>query len=131
MNISDCIRAAENNLSNARQYLESGEAVNWVANSLSTALLWAMEAWLLSSGYKINHGKGWADTHEAFMNNGPAELRSRVRSCYAEAHFLEVDLMGGVDDTVPVTPIAIWKTKASACLEKAENAINELFAGIR
>jgi len=131
MNTSDCIRAAESNISNARRYLESGNAINEVPDSLGTALLWAMEAWLLSNGYKFSHGKGWADTREAFMNSGPAELRSWVISFCAKVNFLEGDLMGDVDDTVPVTPIALWETKAYACLEKADKVINELFTDIR
>ncbi len=40
---SDCIGAAKNDLANARRYLESGEAVNWVADNIGSALNWAME----------------------------------------------------------------------------------------
>ena len=82
MNIVDCIRAAKSNLSDARRYLETGEAVNWVPDHLSGALLWAMEAWLLSNGHETNYGNGWASTREMFLNVGPEGLRSEMISCY-------------------------------------------------
>jgi hypothetical protein len=66
MNYSECIKAANSNLYNAGRYLESGDAVNWVPDALSTALLWAMEAWLKFNRHEIGHGRGWADTRRAF-----------------------------------------------------------------
>jgi hypothetical protein len=36
MKTSDCIKAAKNDLANARRYLESGAAVNWVADNFGS-----------------------------------------------------------------------------------------------
>jgi len=58
MKVSDCINAAKRNLYDGRRYIETGEAISWVPESLSTALLWAMDAWLMAKNFEVNRGKG-------------------------------------------------------------------------
>lgn len=123
MKASDCSNAAERNLYDARRYIETGEAINWVPDSLSTALLWAMEAWLMANNFEVNRGKGWDGTREAFWNVAPAELRSQVMSCYAKITFLVYDLEGGFKRKEPLPSREEWKKSASKCLEDAEMVI--------
>jgi hypothetical protein len=129
MKTSDCFNAAKNDLDNARRYLESGQAVNWVADKLCSALLWAMEGWLIAKGHQISHGRGWADTREAFLKNGPFGLRSQLIPLYAKARHLEFELMGDID-TRPTLPMAEWQVKAYVCLETTEKAVHQLLADI-
>jgi hypothetical protein len=75
MKTSDCIRAAKNDLVNARLYLEYGEAINWVTGNIISAMNWAMECWLFSKGHKISHGRGWESTLEAFLKDGSLGYR--------------------------------------------------------
>lgn len=129
MKTFDCIGAAKNNLANARGFLESGEAVNWVADNLTSTLLWAMEGWLIAKGHQISHGRGWDDTREAFSKNGPIGLRSQLMTLCAEATDLEFELMGDIN-TKSTIPMAEWKAKAYRCLEKTEEAVRQLLADI-
>ena len=129
MKTSDCIRAAKNDLANARRYLESGEAVNWVADNIGSALNWAMEGWLIAKGHQISHGRGWESTREAFLKDGPLRLRSRITGLYAETIFLDFELMGD-SYTKPSLSMDDWKAKAHGCLEKTEQAVNQLLTDI-
>jgi hypothetical protein len=129
MKTSDCIRAAKNDLANARRYLESGEAVNWVADNIGSVLNWAMEGWLIAKGHQISHGRGWDDTREAFLKNGPVNLRSQLMTLCAEATYLKFELMGDIN-TRSTLPMAEWETKAHGCLEKTEQAVHQLLAEI-
>lgn len=129
MKISDCFNAANNDLDNARRYLESGQAVNWIGDKLCSALLWAMEGWLIAKGHQISHGRGWADTYETFLKNAPLGLRSQFKPLYAKARYLEFQLMGDID-TSPTLPMVEWQAKAHACLETTETAIHQLLSEI-
>jgi|Deesub1362A_J573_1020465.scaffolds.fasta_scaffold00027_177 hypothetical protein len=131
MNIDDCIDAAERNLYDARRYLESGEAVNWVPDSLSTALLRAMEAWLMAHGHKWNRGQGWEGLRSAFIDVAPEKLRSEVMYCLGKATFLEYDLEGGFEHKEPILPLKEWKKEAYECLEKMEKVVRHLLADTR
>lgn len=129
MKTSDCIRAVKNDLVNARLYLEYGEAINWVTGSISSAMNWAMECWLISKGHKISHGRGWESTIEAFLKEGSLELRSRITSLYSETMFLDFELMG-YSQTKPTLSMDDWKDKAYVCLDKTEQLVHQLLAEI-
>lgn len=133
MNISDRIRVAENKLSDARRYLETGEAVNWVPNTLSWALESAMEAWLIANrneAYQKHRDKSSTGTVEFFFHNAPPDLRSPVIYAHTKTTFLEYDLMGSSVEARPVTPMDLWKRQAWKCLEIVAEAIRALLAGI-
>lgn len=42
------LQTAKNWAEDADDYLNSGSAINWVCDKMSSALLWAMEAWLFT-----------------------------------------------------------------------------------
>lgn len=129
MKTSACMRAAKNDLANARRYLESGEAVNWVADNIGSALDWAMEGWLIAKGHQISHGRGWESKREAFSKIGPLGLRSRITGLSAEAIFLDFELMGD-SNTSPTLSMDEWKALAHECLKKAEQTVRQLFVDI-
>lgn len=126
MLLNDYICAAEKDLYNARRYLETGEAANWVPDSLSAALYWAMEAWLMAHGYEVDRGRGWEGTRSAFMDNAPGQLRSEVMYCLSETSFLQYDVEGGFDHKEPLTPMDMWKETAHECLEETEKVVQHL-----
>ncbi|WP_028588156.1 hypothetical protein [Desulfocurvus vexinensis] len=130
MQASDCANAARQGLRDARRHLETSEAVNWVAQELGSALLWAMSAWLLANGHEAAPGGSWAGTRLAFENEGPPGLRAQVLSCHAKVRCLDVDLLGGLDDTLPEMPLDQWKMEAFTCLERTEEAVHALLATI-
>jgi uncharacterized protein (UPF0332 family) len=127
MNVKNCIRAAEKNLSDARRYLETGEAINWVPDRLSGALLWAMEAWLMANGYEIDRGLGWGGTRKAFWEAAPSGLSLEVTTCLSRATFLQFDLEGGLDYKEPLPSMDVWHEKAFECLEEAERTLIRIF----
>lgn len=133
INISECIRAAKNNLSDARRYLETGKAVNWIPDKLSWALESAMEAWLIANrhdAYQKHRDKSSTGIVEFFVHTVSPDLRSQVISAYMKASSLEYDLMGCLDDTRPVMPMDLWKRQALECSEMVAEAIRVLLAGI-
>lgn len=123
MEVKDCVSAVESKLYDARRYLETGKAVNWVPDSLESALHWAMEAWLIGHGHEINRGKGWEGVQTDFWNAAPPELRTITMSCLSRAVFLEYDLEGGFDHKEPLPPIDVWEKEAYACLERTEEVL--------
>jgi len=134
VNIPDSIRTAKNKLSDARRYLETGDAVNWIPGELRSALLWTIEAWLVSNrneAYQKHRDKSSIGMVEFFFHTAPPDLRSQVMSAYAMTSSLEYDLMGSsLDDERPVTPMDLWKRQAWECLQIVAEAIRALLADI-
>lgn len=73
--ISDKLETAEMNLLDARRYLDSGNAINWVADKLRVAINYSMEAWLIKHGHTLNFGNGWHSMKVQFEHAAPEELR--------------------------------------------------------
>lgn len=129
MDTITCISAAHGSLTNARRYLETGEAINWVSDKIISAIHWAMEGWLIDHGHPVSHGRGWLDTHQAFQEHAPAELSDSLLKLYAQAAHLEFALFGDCD-TRPSISIEEWKIKVHECLENTEAVIHSLLADI-
>jgi hypothetical protein len=123
MKAADCFDFSEHNLSNARRYLEIGQAVNWVPNELQTAVLWAMEGWLSARNYEVIRSSGRIDTLKAFGNSAPPELYAKASRCYFKASSLEYQLEGGFDHEEPIPPMDVWLESAFNCLEECERAV--------
>lgn len=119
------LATAEADIGDARRYLDSGEAINWIADKLRFAILYAMEAWLLSQGCKCNFGNGWRTMQSQFMDVAPESIRSKVSDCLAEASFLEFDL-DGVDEFRKPLSKEEWKERAYSCLHMSENVVGEI-----
>lgn len=125
MEASFCFNAARSNIDDARRYLKIGEGTQWVADNLSTGLLWAMEGWVIARVGQISHGEGWNSTRLVFYKHATTDLCSQVESCYAEAVYLDFEFLGR-DDELPPMPMDEWKAKILACLEKTENIVRQL-----
>jgi uncharacterized protein (UPF0332 family) len=123
MDISDCIYAAEKNIYDARRHLETGNAVNWVYDEIYTAVMWAMEAWLLGKGYSPNKGGGWRSIHYQFLQLAPDDIRNPVSYCASRAVMLDYDLQGGFDHKEEPMPFERWKELAFELIGKAEEGI--------
>ncbi|RJP37131.1 MAG: hypothetical protein C4548_14840 [Desulfobacteraceae bacterium] len=126
MEAADCFDAAERNLSDARRYLEIGQAVNWVPDRLQSAVLWAMDGWLLARNFEVNRGLGWGATQQAFYKAAPPELYAKVSHCYSKALSLQYQLEGGFDHEEPIPPMDVWLESAFKCLEESEIAVDLL-----
>lgn len=105
MDIAYCIDASKRNLADARRYLDTGKAVNWVPQEISAAMYWAMDAWLRKCGYGAQYG-GYSVIRSRFMEVAPDHLRSKVMNCLAKATFLEHELEGGSEHMEPMPPIS-------------------------
>ena len=125
MEASFCFRGARSDLHTARRYLEIGDGTQWVADHLCTGLLWAMEGWLITRGYKISHGEGWHSTRLAFHEHSSTDLWSKVSACSAEASYLGSEFLG-IDDGLPPMPMHEWKARILVCLEKTEDIVEQL-----
>jgi hypothetical protein len=88
-----------------------------------------MEGWLIAKGHQISHGRGWESTREAFLNDGPLGLRSRITGLYAETIFLDRELMGD-SHIKPSLSMDDWKAKAHGCLDKTEQVVHQLLVEI-
>lgn len=119
------LATAEVYLCDVRRYLDSDDGINWVADKLRFAILFAMEAWLLSQGCKCNFGNGWWTMKSQFMDLAPKSMRSKVSHCLAEASFLEFDC-DGVDEFRKPLSNEEWKKRAYSCLYKSENVVSEI-----
>ena len=127
MNQSDCICFAKDNLHTARLALKTGHCINYVADDLGSAVMWAMEAWLMAHGHDYIHA-GWGATQTAFAEHGPADLYQRARKRLLDSARLEYALLGDPDDPSPPLPLAEWKIKANDFLEQTERVVNDLLA---
>lgn len=127
MDIYYCICAAEKDIHNAKSYLKTGEAFNLVSNSLSTAILWAMEAWLKSHEHEIDRGEGWKGVRSAFKEAAPEDLKEKALNCLSNADSLDFFLFGdGTDPDWRPLPMDEWEEKAYECLTKTEKVVNEI-----
>lgn len=121
--IRQLLESAHNYLANARRYLDSGEAVNWVCDEIHSGLMWAMEAWLIRYGHNPNFGNGWYSMRAQFFEVAPQKLRSNIFDCLAKVNSLSYQLEGGLDFKEPLLPIEKWKKDVYKCLAKAEEII--------
>ncbi|MBI9078028.1 MAG: hypothetical protein JEZ02_21705 [Desulfatibacillum sp.] len=129
MTVSDCIRASKSQLYDARRFLETGGAINWIPKSLEHAVYWAMQAWVMHNKCELRDSSSMGIC-KAFIEAASEELRSPISYCYSEAKYLEYDLMGSSCREEPLPPLDVWKKSAFECLDKAEIAIANLFEDI-
>lgn len=122
--IQHLLTSADNYVANARRYLDSGEAVNWVCNEMNSALMWGMEAWLLKHGYTPNFGNGWHSMRVQFYENSPDNLRLKVSDCLSELTSLQFHLDSDLDSNEGVhISMEQWKEKTYACLKEVEEFV--------
>jgi hypothetical protein len=114
--ISQRIQWMESDLSDARRWLESGQAVNWVPQKLRSATLWAMEACLMAFGHEEYVHKGWDKVLAAFVTLIPSDIRHPLVNCHVDAVML--DSYEGEWEN--------WKKLAFECLKDTEKAILQI-----
>ena len=127
MKAKDCLNAARKNLYSVRRHLESGYGINWVPDELSTAALWAIEAWLIAMGHKRS-GMDWAKIRLKFKDVAPKDLYDHFDNCMAGASSLDFYLFGDsaeVDGWPPFDPDK-WKKDAWQCLEDTERLVERI-----
>lgn len=73
------MQTAKNRAEEADYYLNSGSAINWVCDKMSSALFWAMEAWLLSQGYSPDFRNGWGSIRIQFRKYAPKDIGVKKR----------------------------------------------------
>ena len=128
MEASFCFIAAKNNLDKARRYIKIGEGTQWVAEHISSGLIWAMEGWVIARDYKISQGHGWRDTLSDFYKYAPEDLCSMARHCNSEATVLDNEFQGAYnyEEGLPPMPMDEWKARICVCLEETEDVVNQL-----
>lgn len=122
MNLFDCISSAEKDITDARRHLEKGCGVNWVCDEIYSAMVWAMEAWIIGKGYEPDTRNGWSSIHVQFSQLTPKKLRP-ASYCAAKAVMMDYELQGGPDYNEKPIPFAKWKKMAFELIDKAEQCI--------
>jgi hypothetical protein len=95
---SDQTRALKNakaSLDEARRWLEQDIGHGRIPDSLHTAVMYAMEAWLYGQRIKPNQGNGWHSMKSQFMKTAPHQLRRRAQNALLKSATLEGHV-GGV-----------------------------------
>jgi hypothetical protein len=121
MNLFDCVSAAEKDIYNARSYLETRSAVFRVCDNIFSAMMWAMEAWLIGKGHSPRNG--WDSIRAQFFQLAPAGIKSPVSYCVAEAVMLNYDREGGEDHKEKPIAFERWEKMVFGLIDKAEQCI--------
>lgn len=107
--------------------LNSGSMINWVCNEMSSALMWAMEAWLLVHGYSSDSSSGWGSMRMQFREYAPETLWLKISNVPSKLNFLDAVLLGDPDiDCLPHWPIEKWKSEAYICLSDVKDIISKI-----
>lgn len=121
------LQTAKNRTENAEYHLSSGNMFNWVCDEMKTALMWAMEAWLLAHGYSPDFGSGWGSMRMQFRKYAPENLYLKISDLLSRLNFLDVVLLGDPDiDWLPRWPIEKWKSEAHICLSDVKVIISKI-----
>lgn len=123
MNLFDCISAAEKDIYNARRYLETRSALLRVCDNIYSAMMWAMEAWIIGKGHEPDRGNGWGSIHAQFLQLAPREIGGPASYCAAQAVMLNYDQEGGLDHKEKPLPIERWEKMTLELIDKAERCI--------
>lgn len=81
------LKTARNDLREAEKYLASGEAVNWVPGNLESAVMWAINAWLVANHHEPKCD--WQGMFFQFMKVAPKELASEAARALSSISMLE------------------------------------------
>lgn len=113
------------NLLDARRYLDSGKAINRVADKLRVAINYSMEAWLIKHGHTLNFGNGWHSMKVQFEHAAPEELRLKGYECSSKATSLGWQLDGGIDKEYEYPPWSLerWTKDAYSCITDIEEFV--------
>ena len=72
------LQTAKNRTEYADYYLSSGNIINWVCSEMGSALMWAMEAWLLAHGYSPDFSSGWGSVRMLFRKYATESLYLKI-----------------------------------------------------
>lgn len=119
------LATAEVNLLDARRYLDSGNAINWVADKLYGAVISGMEAWLIKHRNTLDFSKGLYSMILQFKKAAPENLESIASDCASKATSLRWQLDSDLEAEYEYPPWSLekWRKDAYACLEKVEEFI--------
>ena len=116
------LKTARNDLRQAEKYLASGEAVNWVPGKLESAVMWAINAWLVANLHEPK--SDWQGMFFQFLEVAPKELASGAGEVLSSIAMLEGSNGIGWER---------WKagmlenaSGAGAAISSIESAINRL-----
>ncbi len=117
------IEDARSSLNRARQYLDSGEGINFVADELLSAQNSAVNAWLAATDQNPDGCLTNYDYMRLFYDNAPLKIVDEVRKLITGWVDLEYQLMSDPDDAVKVLPYEEWKALAYKYISNAEKMI--------
>lgn len=121
MNSHYYLKLAENHLKDSRYYLDTGEAINWVSDSIRSSIYALMEAWLIAKGYQKEYS--YPELSSLFSEKSSKELRSIIFSVLGKASYLEYAFYGGQELDEIMISMPEWMQKAYVCLEAAEKVM--------
>ncbi|GAN33204.1 MAG: hypothetical protein DYG83_02455 [Candidatus Brocadia sp. AMX2] len=120
------LQTANSCIDYANYGLNSGSMINWVCNEMGSALMWAMEAWLLAHGYSSDFSN-WGSMRMQFREYAPETLWLKISNVLSELNFLDVVLLGDpYIDCLPRWPIEKWKSEAYICLSEVKVIISKI-----
>ena len=129
------LMSARGNLSYARRYLETGQAINYVCLDISWALHSAMKAWLRRRfGQWPPWGADLASLWRLFREIASEDLGQRMSSAGSAVHALETELIGPPPDwefggttwRPAGWTMEGWKEKVLRELERATVLVDEI-----
>jgi len=119
------IDSAKSDLNKGRRWLESDQTAHWTPNELSTAVYWAVQAWLMASDIPLDNGNGWASMYMQFYSEAPKNLVKIANTSLAYASYLEFQIQGA-DDYQESIPMSEWRLRAAETVQMVERVINEI-----
>lgn len=121
--------SAIRDIDNADRWLNSGEALNWVPQEISTAIYWAIEGWLNQCEYTPDFGNGWNSMYHQFRKFAPEKIHQESSYILSKVTFLEIELLGdpsGLETRPKEWTLDSWIIKANDILLKTRHFINNI-----